>query len=63
MTSTKHSDLGTPPQTAQAEPILPIALVGLPPVLFSPNSLQARIKRKWSRQTDRDAIAADHQPT
>jgi hypothetical protein len=61
--STNHSDLGTPPQIAQAELILLIALVGLPPVLFTLNSLRAWIKRKWSRQTDREAIAADHQPT
>jgi hypothetical protein len=58
-----HSDLGTTPQIAQAELILLIALVGLPPVLFSLNSLRVWIKRKWSRQSDREAIAADRQPT
>jgi glucan phosphoethanolaminetransferase (alkaline phosphatase superfamily) len=61
--STNHSDLGTSTQTAQAELILLIVLVGLPPVLFTVNSLRGWIKRATTRQTDQEAIAADHQPT
>lgn len=59
--STNHSDLGTSAQTAQAELILLIVLVGLPPVLFAVNSLRAWFQPKQA-QTDQEAIAADHRP-
>jgi hypothetical protein len=61
--STNHSDLGTPAQTARAELILLLVLVGLPPVLFAVNSLRVWIERTTTQPTDQEAIAADHQRT
>jgi Na+/proline symporter len=58
-----HSDLGTTPQIAQAELILLLVLVGLPPVLFAVNSLRVWIERTTTQPTDQEAIAADHQRT
>jgi hypothetical protein len=54
-----HSDLGTTPQIAHAELILLLALIALPPLVFTTNSLRGWIKRATTRQTDQEISATD----